>query len=260
MVNVKLSFGSRRKPNYVLFSGTMDELVGRFGNQSTLPHIYFTPNLDHWRLLARSASFRHSYSQADTIINDSRLLDVGAFRGRALYAPGADLVPILMRTRSPGTKIFVVGCTANVEVSLSKQYPNLLFNFINPPMGYIFDRKYRRQLLESISSSKPSLVLICTGAPQSEVLAAQLKASLRQPIDILCCGSALQFMAGSKIRAPLVFRFFSLEWLWRFLLEPHTRLRYVLDMAFLSTRIIPFFILSIRGKTSFKHYTICSAM
>jgi N-acetylglucosaminyldiphosphoundecaprenol N-acetyl-beta-D-mannosaminyltransferase len=260
MVNLKPSLGSPRKPYFTLFSGTMDELVGKFKNQSALPHIHVTPNLDHWRLLAQSASFRRSYSQADTIINDSRLLDVGALRGRALYAPGADLVPILMRTRNSGTRIFVVGCNSSVEASLSKQYPNLLFDFLNPPMGFIFDRKYRLQLVELISSSKPSLVLICTGAPQSEVLAAQLKASLRLPVDILCCGSALLFMTGSKRRAPFIFRHFGAEWLWRFVLEPHTRLRYILDMAFLSTHVISFLILSARGKTSFKHYSISSAI
>ncbi len=191
-----------------------------------------TPNLDHLRLLGLSRSLRRAYAQADVIVNDSRFLDKLAIRGAAPCIPGSELAPDMLEFLRPGSRVCMIGGSPEVQAFLAHAYPRLLFAFVTPSMGYIRRRSERRAIVAEVLVGAPDCVFICTGAPQSELLAAQLKRAGCKA-TLLCCGSAFNFLAGIKPRAPRLFQLLGAEWLWRFAGEAHTRKRYLADALFL---------------------------
>jgi len=220
----------------------------------TLPAgLIVTPNLDHLRLLTLSAALRRAYVQADVVLNDSRFLDRLALRGRALCLPGSDLAPAMLTALTPGARVAVIGGDPAVQAYLTQAFAALDFVFLTPSMGYIQRRSERRGIVADVLSKAPQIVFVCTGAPRSELLAAQLKrAGYRGAI--LCCGSAFHFLSGAKQRAPAAFQRVGAEWLWRFIGEAATRRRYVADALFLLRHVRAFVRLRRREAARFGGY------
>jgi N-acetylglucosaminyldiphosphoundecaprenol N-acetyl-beta-D-mannosaminyltransferase len=213
-----------------------------------------TPNLDHLRLLTLSAALRRAYAEADVVLNDSRFLDRLALRGRALCLPGSELAPAMLDALTPGARVAVIGGDAALHAYLAKTFP-VDFVFFRPSMGYILRRSERRALVAATLDAEPQIVFVCTGAPRSELLAAQLKrAGCRAAI--LCCGSAFHFLSGAKRRAPKAFQRLGAEWLWRFAREAATRRRYLADAVFLLRYAGAFLRLRRQGHTQFGSYRI----
>ena len=233
-----------------LFGGTLDTLAAPTGGR-----LIITPNLDHLRLLSRSRALRRAYRAADVLLNDSRFLDRGFYRGRAFCLTGADLAPELLQRLAPGARVYVVGFTPAVEAALRARYPHLGFDFLNPSMGYIRRPSERRAIAARVVTARPDLLLVCTGAPQSELLAAQIKRA-GCTADMLCCGSGLLFLGGASKRAPLWTQKLGGEWLWRFVNEPRTRQRYAMDALFLARNLPAFLSLRSRGTGRFEGYRL----
>lgn len=204
-------------------------------------------------MLSRSRSFRRAYQSANLVVNDSRLLDNLFFQGRVLCAPGSEIAPL--RLKASSGRIAIIGANTRVQEWLSKTYPDLDIVALNPTMGFIRRRRERRELASYVLALEAESVFICTGAPQSEVFAAQLVRS-GCVSDILCCGSALNFLAGEKQRAPEAFRKLGAEWLWRFIGEPHTRTRYLADAGFLLKNLHLLFRLRHRKSAPFHAFNL----
>jgi N-acetylglucosaminyldiphosphoundecaprenol N-acetyl-beta-D-mannosaminyltransferase len=214
-----------------------------------------TPNLDHLRLLTLSAALRRAYAQADVVLNDSRFLDRLALRGRALCLPGSDLAPAMLAASAPGARVTVIGGERKVQAYLAKTFAATDFVFLEPSMGYIQRRSERRALVAAVLAANPQIVFVCTGAPRSELLAAQLKRAGFGGA-ILCCGSAFHFLSGAKQRAPKAFQRLGAEWLWRFISEPATRRRYIADALFLLRYAGAFLRLRQKGQARFGSYCV----
>ena len=249
-----------QKPRYSLFQGSLKDLVERLYTKREKAHLLVTPNIDHYRLLARSSAFRRAYRSADHIVNDSRFLNELIFCDSVLCAPGADLVPIVIKELPEGSRVSIVGYSGAIRNILLMAFPKLRFDFFQPSMGYIKNRVERKQLQEFVSNSCPNLLLICTGAPQSEVLAKQLKSRIKSNPLIICCGSALHFMTGAKARAPGLVRTIGMEWLWRFVSEPHTRPRYLFDAIFFVASFRSFAALRVSSRARFCGFTVCKGV
>ncbi len=242
----------RPPSSFELFRGYASEI------SPTAAGLIVTPNLDHLRLLSLSKAFRRAYASADVIVNDSRFLDRLAVRGAALCLPGSELAPALLDRLPPGARVAIVGGDEAVRAYLAHAYVGLAFTFLSPSMGYVRRRAERRALVRDLLRASPDCVFICTGAPQSELFAAQLKrAGCRA--TLLCCGSAFHFLAGVQNRAPKAFRAAGAEWLWRFVREARTRRRYVADAAFLLARLPAFSALRLRGKADFQAFRLGAA-
>jgi exopolysaccharide biosynthesis WecB/TagA/CpsF family protein len=209
----------------------MDQLATRPPGRGTGRFIV-TPNVDHLRLLSRSRTFRRAYATADLVLNDSRALDRSFIGGTAFCLTGTDLTPQMLNRLPAGATVCSIGCTPAVEAAMRERYAHLDLRFLNPSMGYIRKRRERRAIVQQVLDIAPICVFVSTGAPQSEIMAAQIKRA-GCDADILCCGSGLLFLAGSTPRAPLWMQRLGSEWLWRFLMEPRTRQRYAKDALFL---------------------------
>ena len=240
---------AKQRDTYQLYSGDIATLIGQRRAEDG-PRIVVTPNVDHLRLLHKSRSFRRAYSGADLVLNDSRVLDLIAYRGRARHVPGSDLAPQILDSLAEGSHVVVVGGGEEMGTLLRERHPFLNILVVSPSMGYIRRRAERRSIAETIAEFEPDYVFICTGAPQSEILAVQLKKELDGPCDLVCCGSALQFDLGISKRAPARFRALGLEWAWRAWHERRTRLRYLKDAGFLAGVLAP--LLMLRWKRRFR--------
>jgi N-acetylglucosaminyldiphosphoundecaprenol N-acetyl-beta-D-mannosaminyltransferase len=228
----------RRPDVYRLYAGEMAQLLRRRSTDG--PRLIVTPNLDHLRLLDRRAALRRAYARADVVLNDSRFLDRAVFRARVNCLPGSELAPEILDASAPGRRIMVIGASAALERWARAAYPDLGFLFLEPSHGYVLRRAERRGIVQAARDFAPHQIFVCTGAPQSEVLGLQLKRGLTHRCDILCCGAALQFLAGEKARAPVWLRGLGLEWTWRFLREGRVRGRYLADLGFLVARSTAF--------------------
>ena len=241
------------RARFALQGGGREALLAGLGRPRGL--LIVTPNLDHLRLLDRSAALRRAYRSADVVLNDSRFLDRLCLAGRALTLPGSELAPLMLDRAPAGTKVLVIGCDEAVKADLPARYPHLSFAFTEPSMGFIRHRAERRALVKGALAEQPSMVFVCTGAPQSELLAAQMKRAGFKA-DMLCFGSAFHFLAGTKARAPSWARTLGGEWAWRFVLEPRTRKRYLADALFLARNVGAFLSLRLTGIARFGRYEI----
>ena len=243
-----LSFGSR--PSFAYYRRDLEVLLAR---PST--GLIVTPNLDHLRLLNRLAALRRAYRDADVVLNDSRFLNKLSLKNRVLVMPGSELAPLMLAHARENARILVIGCDDAVRKDLPGRFQHVQFTFIEPSMGFVRKRSERRDIVRQALDLAPALTFVCTGAPQSELLAAQLKrAGLRG--DILCCGSAFRFLAGSATRAPLWTRKLGAEWAFRFITEARTRKRYMADALFLARNFPMFVSLRLTGKARFSRYEI----
>jgi len=236
-------------PTFSLYRGDGGSL------QTLAAGLIVTPNLDHLRLLTLSTALRRAYAQADVVLNDSRFLDRLALRGRAPCVPGSDLAPAMLAACRPGARVVVIGGDAAVQAYLAKTFAAIDFVFLDPSMGYIQHRSERRAIVAAVLAAEPQMAFVCTGAPRSELLAAQLKRSGFGGA-ILCCGSAFHFLAGAKRRAPKPFQRLGAEWLWRFMTEAATRRRYVADALFLLRHAGAFLSLRRQGQARFGTFNL----
>ncbi len=89
-------------------------------------------------------------------------------------------------------------------------------------VGYssgFFENKDYENLVRSIRSAVPHIVIIGMGVPKQELLAAELSKSITVD-EIICVGNFLEFYFGTKSRIPKVLRNLGIEWLFRLITEP----------------------------------------
>ena len=225
---------ARRDPldGIALYDGSLGALAR---GPAVRPRLFVTPNLDHWRLLHLSRPLRRAYRAAAVVLNDSRFLRRALWTDATPTRPGADLALDWLDAAPSGSGVLVIGCPPEVEAWLRTRRPDLRVHGVEPSRGYVAKRAERRALAALARELRPERIFVCTGAPQSELVAHGLLRALSHPCDILCCGAGLQFAAGLKARAPELFQRLGIEWAWRLLREPHTRRRYLLDALFLAT-------------------------
>lgn len=186
-----------------------------------------TPNVDHVVGLARheaDGTLRHAYEGADLVLCDSRVLQILARRS-GLDLPvvtGSDLTVRLLDdiNKVGGWKIAVVGGDEALLAKLRAIYPAIAWYQHVPPMGVRRDARARQAIADFVEQAAADIVLFAIGAPQSEIVCAQIKERGRARGVALCIGASLEFVTGAKRRAPALLQSLRLEWLFRLLSEP----------------------------------------
>lgn len=88
--------------------------------------------------------------------------------------------------------------------------------------GYFNKQKNHTEnenVIEQINSCKPDILLVGFGMPIQEKWVKENRERLNVPA-IFTCGGAFDFISGRNRVAPVFFRKYYLEWLFRFFLEP----------------------------------------
>jgi exopolysaccharide biosynthesis WecB/TagA/CpsF family protein len=120
-----------------------------------------------------------------------------------------------------GMRFFVMGATheANRRAikRIRKLYPYL--QLVGACDGY-FDRHDLKGVAAQIESRKPDVLWIGVGNPEQLYLAHRFKRLIPSLTWIRTCGGLLDFLSGSRSRAPKLLQSAGLEWTYRLALEP----------------------------------------
>lgn len=182
-----------------------------------------TPNVDHLVRLKRDRDLYKYYERAWMSLCDSRPI-TGLALLRSSHLPlvtGSDLTAVLFASVvRDGDLVTLIAANEEIFHSMEAAYPRVRFRAIIPPQGVLNNRAALDACINFVVQEEARFVFIAIGSPQSEKIAYEL--SLRPDARGVgfCVGASLEFLVGSKKRAPRWMRRASLEWLHRLLLDP----------------------------------------
>ena len=199
----------------------------------------FTLNLDHLVKLRSTPAFADAYRTADIVTADgapvawlSRLQTTEIER-----TTGADMfVPLARAAAEEGLPVYLFGSTMAVLMKSAEALraetngaiaiaglssPSASFD----PMGREADAA-----IERIKASGARLCFVALGAPKQEIFAARAVAR-GCTCGLVCVGAAVDFIAGSQVRAPKLFQQIGMEWAWRLASNPRRLAKRYADCA-----------------------------
>jgi exopolysaccharide biosynthesis WecB/TagA/CpsF family protein len=186
-----------------------------------------TMNLDHVvHLHSRNGDFRKAYSRARFVTADGFPIVV---LGRLAKAPirrttGADLVqPICEQAGRQGLPIFLLGSN---EATLREGGRRLrewcrgleIAGQFSPGPGFDPYSSEADEAIDRLRASGAPLCFVALGSPKQEIFANRCLDQVGS--GLLCIGAALDFIAGTQVRAPRLAQRIGLEWLWRMSRNP----------------------------------------
>ena len=135
---------------------------------------------------------------------------------------GMDLLPRLINACAKKNKsIYFYGSETNTLIALkdklSIEHPNLISGFYSPPFRKLSIEE-KNKIISRINKFNPDFLFVSLGCPKQEKWMAEHK----EKIDscMIGLGGAFLVYAGLQKRAPKWMRDNSLEWFYRFMLEP----------------------------------------
>lgn len=189
-----------------------------------------TPNTDHIVKIDRLAGsdlgpdLRSAYESADLCLCDSRILALLArLSGINLsVVTGSDLTRRLFEESIvlSGDAVGLIGGTPEQLAWLRAYRPDVEFHAHFPPLGVLKDRSAQTQIAEFVETTPCNFYFLAFGAPQSELVAALIQRRKRARGLAMCIGASIEFLSGTKPRAPKWVQRLSLEWLYRLIHEP----------------------------------------
>jgi N-acetylglucosaminyldiphosphoundecaprenol N-acetyl-beta-D-mannosaminyltransferase len=184
--------------------------------------VVVTSNIHHLRLAERDAAFRDVVSRAELNVADGWPLVAAS---RAIRTPlpervaGVDLVADVLQT-SERLRLAVVGGASGAAERLAETIGDRHeVTLVDPlPRGTWETPGAQAALGSRLTTARPHVTLLGLGAPMQELLADRLRAATSGPI--ICCGAAIEMLAGVRARAPRAVQSVGLEWAFRLALEP----------------------------------------
>ncbi|MBL0914268.1 MAG: WecB/TagA/CpsF family glycosyltransferase, partial [Sphingopyxis sp.] len=192
------------------------ERVGALAAEGAFAYVV-TPNVDHLVQLhhARDQELADSYQTAAMCLCDSRILArLARWSGLALpVVAGSDLTRDLLETALPPCQVAVVGGDTALHRQLEARFPRFGWSFHQPPMGVRRSAAARATIADFVETTAADVVFLAIGAPQSEIVCAEIGARGKARGVALCIGASLEFLTGAKSRAPIWLQRAMPEWL-----------------------------------------------
>ena len=211
-----------------LFLGGIEELIELIA--TLLPtrevHTVITPNVDQVLTMRTAEPLGLAYDEASVRITDGFPLVVLGHRlgaRRLERLTGADLLPVASRVAGErGWRIAVTGGGPGVAdqaaAVLRDRYEADVVAVDFPHISSVDDAASVR-VVEELAAIEPDLVFVCLGSPKQDVWVSRWRGKL-PPAVYIGAGAAVDFVAGTKRRAPVLMQRLGLEWLFRLLQEP----------------------------------------
>lgn len=211
-----------------LFRGDQRDLLARI--ESLLPaqgvHTVITPNVDQTLNYVNDARLRRAYDEAEIRITDGfPLVKLGQLLGAAhLHRhTGADLLPLLAaQAHRHGWRIAVTGGEEHVaQVAADKLARLYGADVVAVPFPHIasVEDDGSRKVVDALNRIRPDLVFVCLGSPKQDVWVSHWRSEL-PPALYIGAGAAVDFVAGTKKRAPKTLQRIGAEWIFRMAQEP----------------------------------------
>lgn len=169
----------------------------------------------------KNSDFAEIINSAELVVADGIGVEIGLkiLGYKVKRIAGIDLGKALVeKFTASGKSVAMIGAKPGVVDSaienLSKEYQNL--NVVYSHDGY-FDND--EDIIESVISANPDLILVALGSPKQEFLIHNLKEKLPNS-TLIGLGGSFDVWAGVVERAPKIYQKLGLEWLYRTLKEP----------------------------------------
>jgi len=192
----------------------------------------FTPNPEILLRARSDAAYADVLRSADLALPDGTGVTlVQTLRdGRTVRRwPGVEIAAFLVRLAAErGETVAFVGGAPDVAERAAARWRTLPgSNVVVAGAGVEVDedgsaRPAERddEMVDTIRSAAPAIVLVGLGAPKQERWIARHADAFPSVRVMIGVGGAFDMWAGSRRRAPRAFRTLGLEWLWRLALEP----------------------------------------
>lgn len=198
-----------------------------------------TPNLHTFSEIRKGNITPDFINKHDLILCDSRviqfLINLENRSRRIPRATGSDLVFDLMEMANINElRVAILGGSeldnSEAEKKIFCDYSKIRVVFRSSlQINFPDDTKNIHLLGQELREMEPNLVTLSFGFPKQEQVCDILSKYLPNTWFINI-GAGLSYFAGTQIRSPRILQFFSLEWLWRLVLEPRRLFkRYILE-------------------------------
>ena len=209
--------------------GLKVDIIKNEAELTALIRQYIESGQPHHIVTANSEMYYRAYRKDPLlaeIINNSDLAVIDAVgiklalklcgRHNLKIYPGVELAETLLKN---GCRTYILGAKENVLTKLN--YPNI----VGRQHGY-FKESQEVEIIADIKKKRPEVLLVALGVGRQEKWIAKYKNELKIPL-MLGVGGAIDILAGTKKRAPVIFRKLYLEWFYRLITEPRRAARQV---------------------------------
>ncbi len=189
-----------------------------------------TPNVDHAINLGEDDRYAKVYERAVLrLIDGAPLLWLARLIGfkNVQKFSGSDLIGICASVAlARGWRVVLIGGDSDLcklaldRLQASHAYADDTFAALPVPFLSTPDAPASRRTIEELTTLVPSIVFVCLGSPKQELWFEAWAAHL-PPAVYVGAGATIEFVAGTKKRAPRIIQILGLEWTWRLALEPH---------------------------------------
>ena len=212
------------------------ERIGTFiaeGREKGTTHQVVTANAEIIYRASKNEDMKAIINQAQMVTADgSGVVWASKQLGEPLAdrVTGIDLVnSICAASAQYGWKLYILGSAPGVADTAAKniceKYSGC--NIIGTHHGY-FDAQEEQNILAELRELKPDVLFVALGAPRQEYWIAEHIKALGIPVG-MGIGGSMDVLSGNVKRAPEWMQKMSLEWLYRFLIQP-TRFKRMLAL------------------------------
>ena len=187
------------------------------------PLIFNHPNVNHCQTTGSS-------------IGKTRLALEVAVQANALFPDGVYFVPLAEAAAKNQIPVFLFGTSPAVmarvgdELSLRTEGAIDIAGTLSPSSSFDPEGDEADAAIEKIRRSGAKICFVALGAPKQDLVAARARQK-GVACCMVCIGAALDFVAGTQIRAPKVLRNNGLEWAWRLATNPRRLARRYAESA-----------------------------
>lgn len=220
-----------------------------------IPQYFITANLNYLMLADEIPELAEINNNCHCILADGNPI---VWRSRFNEQPlpcrvaGSDMIIELARLSAQrGYSIYFLGGAPKVAQAaadiLVSQFPELkVAGCYSPPFRQLSSDEHS-QLIQSIRSTRPDILLVAFGQPKGELWIYDNYKELGVPLSIQL-GASFDFLAGTAKRAPEFWQKIGCEWLYRAMQDPRRLLpRYGKNLIYLSWLLLKD-LLNRRGK------------
>ncbi|MCT4542488.1 MAG: WecB/TagA/CpsF family glycosyltransferase [Vallitalea sp.] len=184
----------------------------------------YTPNPEFVMMSIEDEEFKGILNKGDLVIPDGiGIVIASKILGKKIpeRVAGYDLVQnVFKRIKKTNRTVYLLGASEGVAIKAADKMREIHkgLKIVGVHDGY-FDENEEKNIMESINTLKPDLLLVGLGAPRQEKWIDNNihKLNIKVAIGV---GGSFDGMAGNVKRAPLIFQKLGLEWFYRLIKQP----------------------------------------
>ncbi len=214
--------------DYIFITGSFHEtaewLAGLARIEGEAPSVITHINVYNYHLLKKNGELKRYITEYNHIIFDGIGMKIGAWLNGFGWLPdlnGTDLFPLVMRLVERGDRsVYILGgndaAAKGAAKYIEKRWPGVkIAGYRN---GY-FSLMEEEEITSEINAARADILINSRGFLPQEDFVRRNRNALNVPL-IWNTGGLVDFISGTKPRAPFWIRKLRLEWLFRFMIEP----------------------------------------